>query len=109
MFINNEKLFYEDEGYDPYLDGEVFMVPATLIERAFNTTVDNVANDIPSVKKDGRLYVSLKDYCEKAIHKIKLYEKNGYYTGDKFIFTLETAAHPVTAKELELKITKYLL
>lgn len=50
-----------------------------------------------------------KDYCEKAIHKIKLYEKNGYFTGDKFIFTLETAAHPVTAKELELKITKYLL
>lgn len=50
-----------------------------------------------------------KDYCEKAIHKIKLYEKNGYFTGDKFIFTQETAAHPVTAKELELKTTKYLL
>lgn len=49
------------------------------------------------------------EYCEKTLRKIQIYEANGYFAGQNFIFTMETSAQPLSAKELELKIKTFLL
>lgn len=82
MFINGEKHFYEEFGYAPYMNGEDFMVPDSLIEKAFNVTVDTVASGIPHETKDGILYVSLKDYCEKSLKLYTKYDERGFYMVD---------------------------
>lgn len=48
-------------------------------------------------------------YCEKAIKKIELYEKNGIFTGQKLILTYETSEHPLNARNLEMLIQEYLV
>lgn len=49
------------------------------------------------------------DYCEKAIKKIELMQRNGIYLGEKLIVTFETLKHPLNMKIVEDTIEKYLL
>ena len=49
------------------------------------------------------------EYREKAMRKLAAYEDNGIYLGDKLIVTYESVRQPLNVKNLERKITKYLL
>lgn len=42
-----------------------------------------------------------EEYLESAIRKIRSYEKNGYYLGDKLILTFETRLMPIDMKSVE--------
>lgn len=48
------------------------------------------------------------EYCEKAIKKIELYEKNGIFLGRQLIVTYETLGHSLNIMGLEAKIHEYL-
>lgn len=48
------------------------------------------------------------EYCEKAIKKIELYEKNGIYVGKNLIVTYETWGYSMNMKVLENKLREYL-
>lgn len=49
------------------------------------------------------------EYCEKAIKKIELYEKNGIYPGKQLILTFETNEHMLNIRVLEKLIREFLL
>lgn len=49
-----------------------------------------------------------QEYAEKAIKKIELYERNGYYNGDGLIITFETQYHTLNIQSVENKLKKYL-
>ena len=46
------------------------------------------------------------DYLEKSIWKIALYERNGYFLGDRLIITYETKKHPLDIKLAEEKMER---
>lgn len=48
------------------------------------------------------------EYCDKAIKKIRNYQKNQIYQGKKLIVTYETSALPLRVKELEELMDEYL-
>ena len=49
------------------------------------------------------------EYVKKAMHKLSLYEKNGYYPGDKLIITHETSAQPLKSKLISNMIDTFLV
>ncbi|MDD5935450.1 MAG: hypothetical protein PUC65_07830 [Clostridiales bacterium] len=49
-----------------------------------------------------------REYCEKAIKKIELYQKNGIYPGRGLILTYETTTHPLSSKVIEGLIEEFL-
>lgn len=49
------------------------------------------------------------EYCEKAIKKIELFERNGIFPGDQLILTYETEKHPLNMKAVDQLIEHYLL
>lgn len=49
------------------------------------------------------------DYREKAMRKMTAYEKSDIFPGDKLIITQESIAQPLSVKDIERKIEKYLL
>lgn len=48
------------------------------------------------------------EYAEDALKRIEVYEKNGYFPGDKLILTHETAKRPINSKTIEKIIEMYL-
>ena len=48
-------------------------------------------------------------YVDDNIRRILMYEKNGYYLGDKLILTFETQKIPLNSLEIDRMIQKYLL
>lgn len=49
------------------------------------------------------------NYMQKALRKISLYEKNGFYPGDKLIITHETSTQPLGSKLINDLIQTFLL
>ena len=49
------------------------------------------------------------NYVQKAMRKLSLYEKNGYYPGDKLIITHETDTQPLKSKYIHALIEAFLL
>lgn len=49
------------------------------------------------------------EYVENALKRIEIYEKNGIYPGDKFLFSWETSTIPVNMKIVEGMLRKILL
>ena len=49
------------------------------------------------------------DYLEKSIWKMAIYERNGYFLGDRLIITYETKRHPLDIKLVEEKMEQYCL
>lgn len=49
------------------------------------------------------------DYCEKAIHKLRNYQKNKIYQGQKLLVTYETSSQFINVKELEDIIEEFLM
>lgn len=49
------------------------------------------------------------EYCEKALHKIECYERNGYYPGKNLLITHETGARPVNSQTISDLINLFLL
>ncbi len=49
-----------------------------------------------------------EDYREDAFRRITLYEKNNYFPGDKLILTHETRRYPISPRNIESNILKYL-
>ena len=47
-------------------------------------------------------------YAENAIHKIRLYEQNGFFPGENLILTYESKKTPINQKILMNLIDKYL-
>lgn len=68
---------------------------------------------IYDVKNDGEIileHLGMMDnieYVSKAIEKLLLYERNGYYIGEKLIVTFETGRNPLNSKMLEQRLWKY--
>lgn len=48
------------------------------------------------------------DYSEKAVEKIKLYEKSGFFLGDDLIITMETSSSPLTPSIIRDTINHYI-
>lgn len=48
-------------------------------------------------------------YVEKALNKLRMYERNNIYPGDNLILTHETAANPIDSRSIEQMIQHYLL
>lgn len=48
-----------------------------------------------------------EQYIEKAIKKIELYQRNGYFTGDKLIITHETRQRPLDMQVVESMLDTY--
>ena len=48
------------------------------------------------------------DYIEKALMKVRTYERNGYFIGDRLILTGETQKHPLDMRTFEEKVRKVL-
>ncbi|MGN0432702.1 MAG: hypothetical protein ACI4EQ_10150 [Lachnospiraceae bacterium] len=48
------------------------------------------------------------DYVNNALQKIKIYEENGIYTGEKLILTYETKKNPINQKIVCRMISRYL-
>lgn len=49
------------------------------------------------------------DYLKNALKKIEIYERNGFYPGDKLIVTFETSDKPLDTRIVDLLIRKHLL
>ena len=49
------------------------------------------------------------EYSDNALHRIDLYEKNGFFLGTDLILTYETSARPLDTKLLNQMIEHYLL
>ncbi len=49
------------------------------------------------------------DYCEKALRKIELYQKNGFILGDRLIITYETSKQPLETESIARTIEKHCL
>lgn len=49
------------------------------------------------------------DYCEKAIKKIEMMQKNGFFQGDKLITTYETQTHSIDMRIVDGLIKRYLI
>lgn len=52
--------------------------------------------------------LSLEDYRDKNIRKIRAYENNGFFLGDGLIITAETQNVPLNRKQVENYIARYL-
>ncbi|MCD7981325.1 MAG: hypothetical protein LUF32_03260 [Clostridiales bacterium] len=50
-----------------------------------------------------------KDYCERALRKIEIYQRNGIILGRKLIITYETSQHPLETQMVERNISEYCL
>lgn len=50
-----------------------------------------------------------KEYAENAVKKIREYTENGYFSGDTFIYTMETSENPINTKEIENLVKKCLM
>ena len=50
-----------------------------------------------------------EDYREKAFRKIQIYEKNGYFQGDRLLFTYETERNPIDMRMIEQKIKHFFI
>ncbi len=48
------------------------------------------------------------EYAEKAVRKINLYQRNGYFPGENLILTYETSVTPVNTQDLKRIIEYYL-
>lgn len=48
------------------------------------------------------------EYAAQMIEKVALYHKQGYFTGENFIFTLESGEHPLTSAEAARTARHYL-
>ena len=48
-------------------------------------------------------------YMDSALKRIKLYEENGIFPGDRLLFSWETMSAPLNMKMVEAKIKKFLL
>lgn len=48
------------------------------------------------------------DYISNALHKIDTYEKNNIFPGDQLILTHETSTMPISSRNIEKMISKYL-
>ena len=48
-------------------------------------------------------------YLEQALTRIELYEQNGYYPGDKLLFTHETSEQPIKTRQIEGLANQFLL
>lgn len=53
--------------------------------------------------------MDVEEYCDKAIKKIELYEKNGVFQGRSLIVTYETKNHAPNTKALERLIEEFLI
>ncbi len=49
------------------------------------------------------------DYVRRNMWKFSQYIRQGYFPGDKLVFTVESDTRPLSTKELELIIKKYLI
>ena len=49
------------------------------------------------------------EYVEKALYRISMYERNGFFPGTELIISYETSKHPMNPKNVEHLIEKYLL
>ena len=50
-----------------------------------------------------------QDYVNQALKKIALFQKQGYYSGTNFIFTMESGQSPLTSKQVAEIARHYLL
>ncbi|MCD8149957.1 MAG: hypothetical protein LUE92_10435 [Clostridiales bacterium] len=50
-----------------------------------------------------------KDYCERALRKIELYQRNGIILGRELIITYETSQYPLETLMIERNIEEYCL
>ncbi|MCD8231746.1 MAG: hypothetical protein LUD14_08015 [Clostridiales bacterium] len=48
-----------------------------------------------------------KDYCERALRKIEMYQRNGIILGKNLIITYETSQHPLETQMIERNIEEY--
>lgn len=48
------------------------------------------------------------NYVEKALQKIKIYEDNGIFSGEKMIITYETQKNVINQKTVRRMIQRYL-
>ncbi len=53
--------------------------------------------------------MSDEEYAVKNLHKIAVYEKNGYYLGDTLVISMESEYMALNVRDLEKKINKYLI
>lgn len=51
--------------------------------------------------------MDVPEYCEKAIRKIEMMQKNGFFLGEQLILTFETQTHPLNIKIVEGLINKH--
>lgn len=49
------------------------------------------------------------EYCKHALEKITLYQKNGFWAGDTFLFTMESSQKPIDMQMLDQMIKQYFL
>ena len=49
------------------------------------------------------------EYVERALKRIDMYEKNGYFTGESLLLTHETLKSPINSRSIEIMILKYFL
>lgn len=49
------------------------------------------------------------EYSKKALAKIRAYEQNGFYLGDRLIVTFEDSLNPINIKDLERKLKALIL
>ena len=49
------------------------------------------------------------DYCERALERILLYQRNCIFPGESLILTHETSVHPLNVKCLEIILRHYFL
>lgn len=49
------------------------------------------------------------EYSAKCVDKIHIFERNGLFAGDRFIFTMETSDQPLDTKSVERLAKKWLL
>ena len=47
------------------------------------------------------------EYCETALSRMALYQRNGLYLGERLILSCETIRHPLNTKELERILRHY--
>lgn len=48
-----------------------------------------------------------ENYAERAIHRIAMYQKNGYFLGDDLILTSETNNYPIKVEQIATMIQHY--
>lgn len=49
------------------------------------------------------------DYCKRTLEKIAAYQKNGYWLGDQFFFTMECSSKPIDLTLLDKMIENYFI